>query len=129
VPVACELDHVLVQAGPPVAAGPGDDGARPRAGGQSGEAGELGLAALAEREPSDAAPGHLAEDLVGGQLGVEDQQAGIAAGGLLPVVREGDDLGGLLGLGDVGVGVDHIDGGVVLSVIRNSGLRSLGVSI
>ena len=42
-------------------------------------------------------------DLVGGQLGVEDQQPRVAAGGLLPVVSERDDLPGLFCLGDVGV--------------------------
>jgi hypothetical protein len=88
-----------VQPGPPVPAGPGDDGGLPRGGGESIEAGELGLAALAEREPGDAAAGQLAEDLVGGQLGVEDEQAGVGAGGVVPVIGEGDDLGGLLGFG------------------------------
>ena len=97
-------------------------------GGQGGEAGEFGLAALAQGEPADAAAGQLAEDLVGGQLGVEDQQAGIAAGGLLPVVREGDDLGGLLGLGDVGVGVHHVRGGVVLGEEGQHGAGALGAA-
>ena len=39
---------------------------------------------------------------------------GVGAGGAVPVVGEGDDLAGLFGLGDVGVGVDHLGGGVVL---------------
>src|SRR5207253_10793202 len=39
---ACELDHVFVQAGAPVPAGPGDNGGLPGAGGQGIEAGELG---------------------------------------------------------------------------------------
>ena len=76
----------------------------------------------------DAAAGELVEDLVGGQLGVEDQQAGIAAGGLLPVVGEGDDLGGLLGLGDVGVGVHHVGGGVVLGEEGEHGAGALGAA-
>ena len=104
---------VFVQVGVAVAAGALDGGVLPRAGGQRGEAGELGLAALAQGEPGDAAGGQLVEDLVGGELGVEDQQAGVVPGGRVPVVGEGDDLAGLLGLGDVGVGVDHLAGGVV----------------
>src|SRR5262245_4272315 len=47
--------------------------------------------------PAARAAGELLQDLVGGQLGVEDQQPGIGAGGGLPVVGEGDDLGGLFG--------------------------------
>jgi hypothetical protein len=76
--------------------------------GERGEASQLVLAALAQGEPVDPAAGELVEDLVGGELGVEDQQPWAGAGGLLPVVGEGDDLGCLLGLGDVGVGVDHL---------------------
>ena len=110
---ALERDGVFVQVGVAVAAGAVDGGAGPRAGGQRGEPGEFGLAALAQGEPGDVAAGQLAEDLVGGELGVEDQQAGVGAGGGLPVVGEGDDLGGLPGLGDVGAGVDHLAGGVV----------------
>ena len=48
----------------------------PFPGGQGLQPGELGLAALAQGEPADAAAGQFIEDLVGGQLGVEDQQAG-----------------------------------------------------
>ena len=118
----------FVQAGPPVAAGPGDDGGLPGAGGQGIEPGELGLAALAQGEPSDAAAGQLAEDLVGSQLGVEDQQARVAAGGVVPVISEGDDLGGLLGLGDVGVGVHHVRGGVILGEEGQHGAGALGAS-
>jgi len=103
-----ELEHVFVQAGPPVAAGAGDGEGLPRRGGQRGQSLKLGLAALAQGEPADAAAGELVKDLVAGQLGVEDQQPGVAAGGQLPVVGEGDDLGCLLGLGDVGVGVDQV---------------------
>jgi len=43
-----ELDQVFVQAGPAVAAGAGDGGGLPRAGGQGIEAGQFGLAALAQ---------------------------------------------------------------------------------
>jgi len=71
------LNHVFVHAGPPVAAGAGDDGGCPVGGGQVREAGELGLAALAQGEPGDAAAGQLVEDGVGGELGVEDQQPGV----------------------------------------------------
>ncbi len=110
---ALESDHVFVQMRVAVAAGAVDGVVFPRAGGQGGEAGELGLAALAQGEPGDAAGGQLVEDLAGGELGVEDQQAGLGSGGRFPVVGEGDDLAGLLGLGDVGVGVDHLSGGVV----------------
>lgn len=42
--------------------------------GTSGQAGELVLAALTQGEPVDAAAGELVEDLVGGELGAEDQQ-------------------------------------------------------
>ena len=111
---AFEGDHVFVQVGVAVAAGPLDGVVFPCAGGQGGQAGELGLAALAQGEPGDAAAAELLQDLVGGELGVEDQQAGIFSGRVAPVVGEGDDLGGLLGLGDVGVGVDHLVGGVVV---------------
>ena len=85
-----------------------------QAGGQRGEAGEFGAAALAQCQPTDAAGGEFVEHGVGGQLGVEHQQAGVFAGGGVPVVGEGDDLAGLFGLGDLGVGVDHLGAGVVL---------------
>jgi hypothetical protein len=39
---------------------------------------------------------------------------GVVAGSGMPVVGEGEDLAGLLGLGAVGVGVDHFGAGVVL---------------
>jgi hypothetical protein len=71
---AGELDHVFAQAGPPVAAGPGDGDCRPAPGGQGIQPGKFGLAALAQGEPADAAAGQLVEALAGGQLGVEDQQ-------------------------------------------------------
>src|SRR5487761_1606224 len=109
-----------------VAAGPVDGVVFPGAGGQGGQAGEFGLAALAQGEPGDAAAAELLQDLVGGELGVEDQQAGIFSGGVAPVVGEGDDLGGLLGLGDVGVGVDHLVGGVVVGEEGEDRARALG---
>jgi len=109
-----DLDHVLVQPGPPVAAGPADRDGLPCRAGQRGQPRQLGSAALAQGEPADAAAGQLLQDLVGGQLGVEHQQPRVGAGGLLPVAGEREDLGGLLGLGQVGVGVDHLGGGVVL---------------
>src|SRR5207247_8073019 len=113
---------------PSGAGGPGDGRALPGGGGQGGETGELVLAALAQGEPVDAAAGELVEDLVGGQLGVEDQQARITAGGVLPVVSEGDDLAGLSGLGDVGVGVDHLAAGVVLGEERQDRAGALGAA-
>ncbi len=102
-----------MQAGSPVAAGAGDGGGGPRRGGQRVQAAEFVFAALAQGEPVDAAAGEFFQDGVGGQLGVEDEQAGLGAGGRLPVVGESEDLAGLLGLGDVGVGVGHLGGGVV----------------
>ena len=45
---------------------------------------------------------------------------------MLPVVSEGDDLGGLPGFGDVGVGVDHVAGGVVLGEEGEHGTGALG---
>ena len=86
------------------------------------------FAALAQGEPVDAAGGELLEDLVGGARGVEDQQARAGAGGLLPVAGEGDDFFGLLGLGDVGVGVDHLAAGVVLGEERQHGAGALGAA-
>src|SRR5260221_9110986 len=83
---------------------------------------------MAQGEPADASGGELVEDLVGGQLGVEDQQPGVGAGGGLPVAGEGDDLGCLLGLGEVGVGVDHLAAGVVLGEERQHGLGALGAA-
>ena len=53
---------------------------------------------------------------------------GSAAGGVLPVVGEGDDLAGLFGLGDVGVGVDHLGGGVVLGEEGQHGAGALGAA-
>ena len=88
----------------------------------------LGLAALAQGEPGDAAGGQFFQDLVGGELGVEDQQAGVGAGGVLPVVSEGDDLGSLLGFGDVGVGVHHVAGRMVLGEEREDGAGALGAA-
>ena len=85
-----------------------------RPAGKGCQAGEFGAAALAQGEPADAARGEFVEHLVGGQLGVEDEQPGVFAGGVAPVVGEGDDFAGLLGLGDFGVGVDHLGAGVVL---------------
>ena len=72
------------------------------------------LPALAQCQPTDPPRGEFVEHLVGGQLGVEDEQPGVFAGGVAPVVGEGDDFAGLLGLGDFGVGVDHLGAGVVL---------------
>ena len=98
------------------------------AGGQRGEAGEFGAAALAQGQPADAAGGELVEHGVGGELGVEHQQPGVFAGGGVPVVGEGEDLAGLLGLGDVGVGVDHLGGGVVLGEEGEHGAGALGAA-
>ena len=43
----------------------------------------------------------------------------------MPVVGEGDDLPGLFGVGQIGVGVDHLGGGVVLGEERQHGARAL----
>ena len=61
-------------------------------------------------------------------MGVEDEQPGVFAGGVLPVVGEGDDLAGLLGLGDLGVGVDHLGAGVVLGEEGEHGAGALGAA-
>ena len=53
---------------------------------------------------------------------------GVAAGGVVPVVSEGDDLGGLSGLGDVGVGVHHVVDGVVLGEEGEHGAGALGAA-
>ena len=46
----------------------------------------------------------------------------------LPVVGEGDDLAGLLGLGQVGVGVHHFGGGVILGEEGEHGAGALGAA-
>ncbi len=43
----------------------------------------------------------------------------------MPVVGEGDDLAGLLGLGEFGVGVDHLGAGVVLGEEGEHGAGAL----
>ena len=58
--------------------------------------------------------GEFVEHRVGGELGVEHQQPGVGPGDPGPVVGEGDDLTGLFGFGQIGVGVDHLGRGVVL---------------
>ena len=93
--------------------------------GKGCQAGEFGAAALPQGEPADAARGEFVEHLVGGQLGVEDEQPGVFAGGVAPVVGEGDDFAGLLGLGDFGVGVDHLGAGVVLGEEGEHGAGAL----
>jgi hypothetical protein len=111
---ALDGGQLIVQLGVAVAPGALDPGRGPGAGGQRGELGQHGPTALAQSEPADAPGGQLVEDGVGGQLGVEDQQPGVGAGGAGPVVGEGDHLAGRRGLGDVGVGVDHLGRSVVL---------------
>ena len=61
-------------------------------------------------------------------MGVEDEQPGVFAGGVAPVVGEGEDLAGLLGLGDLGVGVDHLGAGVVLGEEGEHGAGALGAA-
>ena len=46
----------------------------------------------------------------------------------MPVVGEGEDLTGLLGLGDLGVGVDHLGAGVVLGEEGEHGAGALGAA-
>jgi hypothetical protein len=46
----------------------------------------------------------------------------------LPVVGERDDLAGLLGLGQVGVGVHHFGGSVVLGEEGEHGAGALGAA-
>ena len=66
----------------------------------------------------DPAFGEFGEDLVGGEFGVEHEQARVLAGDLLPVVGEGDHLACLFGFGQLGVGVDHFLRGVVVGEER-----------
>jgi len=56
----------------------------------------------------------FAQHVVGGDLLVHDQHGRVLSAGGLPVVAERDDLAGLGGLGDVGVGVDQVVGAGVL---------------
>ena len=113
-----DVDQLVVDLGLAVAAGALDPHGFPLWVGQRGELCDQFRAAFAQGQPADPALGQLGEHLVGGQLGVEHQQAGILAGDVLPVVGERDDLAGLLGLGQVGVGVHHLGGGVVLGEER-----------
>jgi hypothetical protein len=69
---------------------------------------------LAQGQEGDAAGGEFVQDGVGGEFGVEDQQSGGCAGDALPVLGEGDHFPCLFGFGEVGIGVDHLGGGVVL---------------
>src|SRR6266540_6941177 len=85
-----EFDLVLVQVGVAVAAGAVQAGWFPRRGRQGGQPGEFFVAALAQGEPADPAAGEFLQHGVGGQLGVEHQQAGVCSSGLLPVVGKGD---------------------------------------
>ena len=66
-------------------------------------------------KPGDAAAAEFFQGIVDGELGVERRAGRVLPGGVAPVVGEGDDLAGLLGLGDVGVGIDHLGRGVVVS--------------
>jgi len=105
---ALDLDQLVVDLRCAVTASPLDTDRFPCLLGELGETcHELG-ATLAQRQPADGAFAQLAEHLVGRELGVEHEQSGVLAGDVLPVVGEGDYLSGLLGLGEVGVCVDHL---------------------
>ena len=69
-------------------------------------------------QEGDAPGAQLVEHGVGGELGVEAQQPWVSARHALPVLGEGEHLARLLGLGQVGVGVDHLRRGVVLGEER-----------
>jgi len=84
--------------------------------------GELGVAGP-QGEEADAGPVELQQAGAGGDLGVEHQQLGEPAGGLLPVAGERQRLAGLAGLGAGGVGVDEV---VVLTVLGEEGQHALG---
>ena len=89
--------------------------------------GELRGAGTQGEEP-DAAIIQFGQLLLGGDLGVEDQQPRVAARNLLPVVGEGEHLVGLAGLGQVGVGVEQ---GVAVGVLgeeRQDAAGALGTA-
>ena len=112
--------------GAAVASDPLEVVGRPFGGGEGSQGFEDLGATLAKGEKADAPRGELAKELVGGDLGVEDQQAGIGARHPGPVVGKGDDLPCLVGFGDVRVGTDHLGRGVVLGEEGQHGSGALG---
>src|SRR5204863_8501049 len=80
----------------------------------------------AQGEERDAAVFGIAEDGLGGDVLVEHEQVRVGAGGVFPVVAEGDDVPALGGLGQVGVGVDEVVGAGVLGEEGGHGRGPLG---
>ena len=100
-PLIC--DQLVVDLGFAVAAAAVDANFRPLCVGERFEIGDQFRAALTQCQPADAARGELVKDLVGGEFGVEHEQARVGAGDLLPVVGERDHFACLFGFGQLGV--------------------------
>jgi hypothetical protein len=64
-----------------------------------------GCATSANGDEGDAALVEAGEVLVVGEFGIETEPLGIAAGGVPPEIDEAEDFAGLVGAGEVGVGV------------------------
>jgi len=87
--------------------------AAPRRRRQAPDVAQQRSGAAAQRQEKNVALVQLVEELVGGQLRIEDQLCGRVAAALLPEIGEADDLGCLFGLGNAGMGVAHDAGGGV----------------
>ena len=98
-----DLDQLVVDLWFAVAAAALDADFCPLCVGERLEIGDQLGAALAQGQPADPACGELVKDLVGGEFGVEHEQAGIGAADVLPVVGERDHFACLFGLGQLGV--------------------------
>ena len=96
--------------------GPGLGGQRLQGGGELGGAGAQG-------DEPDPALGQGGELVLGGDLGVHDEQVRVVAGDGVPVVGEGHHFSCLGGLGEVGVGVEQ---GVAVGVLGEEGQHAAG---
>jgi len=62
-------------------------------------------ATSANGDEGDAALVEAGEVFVVGEFGIETEPLGVAAGGVSPEIDEAEDFAGLVGAGEVGVGV------------------------